>query len=126
MKDFARALQQAWRHWPALGLALLCSLAVAALWGANIAALFPIIETTLHGQSLQEWNQKRMDTAQASLAKHESEAKQLELKRAASKDPVEQRDLAFRLDMLKGQIKVDHANTYSAQRLQPYFERFMP
>ena len=61
MKYFARALKQAWRHWPALAIALLCSLGVAALWGANIAALFPIIETTLHGQSLQEWNQKRLE-----------------------------------------------------------------
>src|SRR6186713_118733 len=126
MKDFARALQQAWRHWPLLTLALLCSLAVAALWGANIAALFPIIETTLHGQSLQEWNQKRMDAAQANVAKHESELKDLEQKLAASKDPAAQRELAFNVQMAKHQIKVDKASVYSTQRLQPYFERYMP
>ena len=75
MKNFARALQQAWRHWPALTIALLCSVGVAALWGANIAALFPIIETTLHGESLQQWNQKRMDSAQTNLAAHEAESR---------------------------------------------------
>ena len=115
MKDFARALQQAWRHWPVLSVALLCSFAVAALWGANIAALFPIIETTLHGQSLQEWNQKRLKTANDSLTKHEEELKQLEEKRARTENVVEKRDLGFQLDMLNTQIKVDRAGVYSAE-----------
>jgi ATP-binding cassette, subfamily B, bacterial MsbA len=126
MKDFGRALQQAWRYWPALGLAMLCSLAVAALWGANIAALFPIIETTLHGQSLQEWNEKRMETAQTNLAKHEAEAKKIAEQQATAADPAAKRELGFQLEMLKAQVKVDHASFYSAQRIQPYLERFMP
>ena len=41
MRNFARALKEAWRHWPALAVALCCSLGVAALWGGNIAALVP-------------------------------------------------------------------------------------
>src|SRR3954467_8587186 len=126
MRDFARSLQQAWRHWPALGIALLCSLGVAALWGANIAALFPIIETTLHGQSLQEWNQKRWDDSEKSLAAHEEEAKKLEETVAAAKNEADKRDVVFKLDMLKTQIRVDHASVYSAKRLQPFLSRYMP
>ena len=72
MKYFAKALKQAWRHWPALLIAMFCSLGVAALWGANIAALFPIIETTLHGQSLQEWNRSDWKQSQKNLAEHEA------------------------------------------------------
>jgi ATP-binding cassette, subfamily B, bacterial MsbA len=126
MKDFARALQQAWRHWPSLLIALFCSLGVAALWGANIAALFPIIETTLHGQSLQDWNEKRLETAQSSLAAHEKEAQKLQQQRAASRDVAEIRDLGFKLDVLQTQLRMDRASVYSAQRLQPFFSRFMP
>ena len=60
MKLFARALKEAWRHWFKLSLAFGCSLLAAALWGANIGAIFPLIETTLKGESLQDWNQERI------------------------------------------------------------------
>ncbi len=126
MKDFARALQQAWRHWPSLLIALGCSFGVAALWGANIAALFPIIETTLHGQSLQEWNQKRIQDGQANLDAHEESATKLEQTIAATKDATDKSKLAFDLDVLKTQIEVDHASVYSAQRIQPFLSRYMP
>ncbi len=126
MKYFAKALRQAWRHWPALSLALLCSLGVAALWGANIAAIFPIIETTLHGESLQTWNQKRLDAAQQGLAQHQTQFHDLEGRRAAAADPAVKRDLGFQLDMLQSQMGADRASIYSAQRLQPFLTRYMP
>ena len=126
MKNFARSLKEAWRHWPALTIALLCSFGVAALWGANIAALFPIIETTLHGQSLQDWNQKRLDSSEKSLAAHEAEVKDLEKRLAAAPNAEAKTELSFQLDMLKSRIKMDRAGLYSAQRLQPFFERFLP
>jgi ATP-binding cassette, subfamily B, bacterial MsbA len=126
MKYFVRALRQAWRHWFALALALMCSLGVAALWGANIAALFPIIETTLHNQSLQDWNKSRLEKAQKSLATHEAEAKKLDERQAAAANPKEKQNLGFEIDVLQTQMKVDRAGIYSAQRLQPFFDRFMP
>ncbi|HEX5471795.1 MAG TPA: ABC transporter ATP-binding protein, partial [Lacipirellulaceae bacterium] len=126
MKDFAKALGQAWRHWPALALAILCSLGVAALWGANIAAIFPIIETTLHGESLQTWNQKRLDAAKQSLAEHQDKLHQLETRQAAAIDPATKRDFGFQLDMVQSEMKVDRVSIKSAQRLQPFFDRYMP
>ena len=63
MNYFLRALREAAKSWPLLAAALLCSAGVAALWGANIAALFPIIEVTLKGDSLQSWNERRIDDA---------------------------------------------------------------
>lgn len=126
MKEFAKALQQAWRHWPALTLALVCSLCVAVLWGANIAALFPIIETTLHGQSLQVWNQKRIERAGQNLVEHAAEVEKLKQQKALSKDDEATRKLDFDLDMLEAKIKVDRASIYSAERLQPLFTRFLP
>src|SRR4249919_3684305 len=101
MKYFAKALKQAWRHWPALVLGLLCSVAVAALWGANIAAVFPIIETTLHGESVQSWNQKRLDTAQQSLNAHQTQIDDLQKKLTAAVDPAAKRELSFQLDLVQ-------------------------
>ncbi len=125
MKNFSRALKEAWRHWPALVAALLCSLGVAALWGANIAALFPIIQTTLNGESLQSWNRQRLTAAQADLAAHEAELAPLE-KRVAAAAPAERADLNVQLDVLRTRVRIDQASVYSAQRLQPFFDRYLP
>jgi ATP-binding cassette subfamily B protein/subfamily B ATP-binding cassette protein MsbA len=67
MNYFLRALREAAKSWPLLAAALLCSAGVAALWGANIAALFPIIEVTLKGDSLQSWNERRIEEAEGRI-----------------------------------------------------------
>lgn len=126
MKYFAKALKEAWHYWPALLFAVLCSLGVAALWGANIAAIFPIIETTLHGESLQNWNQKRLAAAQQSLKDHEEQIRAVTQKIASAKEATAKRELNFRLDMLESQRQVDRASIYSAERIQPYIVRYMP
>src|SRR5215470_16408593 len=106
MKYFVRALKQAWKHWLALTLAILCSLGVAALWGANIAAIFPIIQTTLNGETVQAWNQKRIDTAEHKLKTHEAEVADFEKRVANEANPDAKRELAFKLDMARSQISV--------------------
>src|SRR5882724_122987 len=99
MKNFARALKEAWRHWPFLAAALCCSLAVAALWGANIAALFPIITTTLHGQPLQAWNQERLNQAQKDLDAHRSEKSDLERRLPQAANDKERQQLKMQIEM---------------------------
>jgi ATP-binding cassette subfamily B protein/subfamily B ATP-binding cassette protein MsbA len=68
MDHFLRALREAWRYWPTLLTAFLFSIVAASLWGTNIAALFPIIETTLHGQSIPEWNRQRQLSAEREIS----------------------------------------------------------
>jgi ATP-binding cassette subfamily B protein/subfamily B ATP-binding cassette protein MsbA len=127
MKSFARALKEAWRHWPTLTIALFCSLAVAALWSLNIAALFPIIETTMGGQSLQTWNQKRLEKSQAALAAHEAEFLDLQKQLARPNiDPRQQQELQLRLDVLQTRVKLARASVSLAKRLQPFLDRFLP
>lgn len=126
MKWFARALREAWRHWPILGLALCCSLGVATLWGANIAAIYPIIETTLHGQSLQEWNQERLKKAEKDLAARENEIRELEHRMALADNAADRRELEFQQQLLETRIHVAKASVYSARRLQPVFDRLLP
>src|SRR5262245_20530011 len=126
MRNFGRALKEAWRHWPTLAIALVCSLGVAALWGANIAALFPIIETTLHGESLQSWNKKRLEKAEANLKAHEAEIADLQERIAQAANANDRRELALSLSSRQTQLRVDRASVYSAERLQPVFDRFLP
>jgi ATP-binding cassette subfamily B protein/subfamily B ATP-binding cassette protein MsbA len=126
MKNLARAMKEAWPHWPALVGTLCTSLAVAALWGANIAALFPIIQTTLNGQTLQSWNAQRMQKAQQQLDDRVAEVNVLRKKVADAQSADGKRALEIQLSMLETRVKVERAKVYSAARLQPFFDRFMP
>ncbi len=126
MRNFVRALKEARRYWTALVGALACSLCVAALWGANIAALFPIIQTTLNGQSLQQWNEQRLATAKETLAQNETELGALKQNAAGDLDAQQQRNLDLQIDMLEARIQVDRNSVAAAERLEPIFERFFP
>jgi ATP-binding cassette subfamily B protein/subfamily B ATP-binding cassette protein MsbA len=99
---------------------------VATLWGANIAAIYPIIETTLHGESLQEWNHKRLSTAQKELADVESQCRDLSRRIAAAVDGTARRNLELELSALQTRLHMAKASAYSAERLQPLLERFLP
>jgi subfamily B ATP-binding cassette protein MsbA len=127
MHYFLRALREAAKSWPLLAAAMLCSAGVAALWGANIAALFPIIEVTLRGESLQSWNDDRIELARTRAADGRAEQEQLESEIAAGSR--EGKDLAWarsRIDTLKLNVVGDDAVAYSAERLAPWLESFFP
>lgn len=127
MHYFIRALREAARSWPLLAAAMLCSAGVAALWGANIAALFPIIEVTLKGESLQSWNGERIEAAEGRITASEAELAKLEEKLAA--DTLTGKELAWarhRVDTLKLGVAGDKAVIYSAHKLAPWLDRFLP
>jgi ATP-binding cassette, subfamily B, bacterial MsbA len=127
MHYFLRALREAAKSWPLLAAAMLCSAGVAALWGANIAALFPIIEVTLRGESLQAWNSDRIEESEQRVEAGEAERKQLQTELAAGTRTGQ--DLAWarhRIDTLKLNVAGDQAVIYSATKLAPWLDRFLP
>ena len=127
MKYFLRALRDAVKSWPFLLAAFFCSAGVAGLWGANIAALFPIIEVTLNGESLQSWNGRRITDAQERIDAGTQEAATLEAQLAADElagdDAVQARN---RLDTLAMNRHGDQAIVFSARKLEPWLDRFLP
>lgn len=148
MDHFLRALREAWRYWPTLLTAFLFSLTAASLWGTNIAALFPIIETTLHGQSIPEWNRQRQLRAEreiaelraqlenmtaaptaarsaAATASQESVASKTVPAQAASSVAVDKR-VALEIEVLRSRLwRAEHAYA-SASRLGPWLDRYLP
>ncbi|MEY3033251.1 MAG: hypothetical protein RLZZ622_1726, partial [Planctomycetota bacterium] len=127
MKYFLRALRDASKSWPFLVGAFLCSAGVAGLWGANIAALFPIIEVTLNGESLQEWNTDRIKEAETRLAEHAKEISRLEEQLAGGGLPEVDRIAArSRVDSLNLADKGDATILSSARWLQPWLDGYLP
>ncbi len=127
MNQFLRALRDAFKSWPFLLAAFLCSAGVAGLWGANIAALFPIIEVTLNGESLQSWNERRLTDAQNRIKAAEQE--NAELESSLAKNSLEEAAATKarnRIDTLLLNRRGDEAVVYSARKLAPWLDRFLP
>ncbi len=120
MRLFVRALKEGLRHWPKLGLALVCSLIGAALWVANIGALFPIIQTTLNGQSLQEWNRVRGANAAKAISDFDAQIAKSVKEIEAVGDP--DKKIAFQADVLRVKRQAEQLTLASSQRLEPYLE----
>ena len=127
MNQFLRALRDAIKRWPFLLAAFLCSACVAGLWGANIAALFPVIEVTLNGESLQSWNDRRLSDAEHRIAAAIAETAALETSIASnSHGSTEGMKARSRIDTLVLNRRGDEAVVYSARKLAPWLDRFLP
>ena len=125
MNHFLRALKEAWRHWFVLAAALVFSIFAAALWGANIAAMFPIIETTLHGKSIPEANRQRVMDAEKRISELQSQIAQLQ--RELPQIPPEPRKQKRReIDNLKAKIWTTERTAQFAKDLQPYLDQYLP
>ena len=127
MHYFLRALREAAKSWPLLAAALLCSAGVAALWGANIAALFPIIEVTLKGESLQSWNERRIVDARGRVEAADADRVKIKEKLAGDGlDAAAKVKLRNRLDSLDLTRRGEEAIVYSGEKLRPWLDRFLP
>ncbi|MFN9369453.1 MAG: ABC transporter ATP-binding protein [Planctomycetia bacterium] len=128
MHYFLRALREAAKNWPLLAAAMLCSAAVAALWSANIAALHPIIEVTLKGESLQEWNRREVDAARGRIEAAGDERKILETRIAGADElgPDERSQARNRIAYLAEREKVDGRSVTWGESLGPWLDRLLP
>ena len=121
MKNFQRSLRDAFRFWPLLVLATLCSVGTGALWGINIGALFPVIEVTIAGEPLQDWIDREIDSAHSRISDVQLQVAEIE----AKSTPLERRD-ALQLEMLQTQLMTEKASLASSQKLKPWVDDYLP
>jgi len=76
MKNFWKAIRDSLQHAPAIALATLCSVGIAMIWSSNIGALYPVIDMTLKGESMQSWMEKSIEEYQTKLAALETQREQ--------------------------------------------------
>ncbi|MDO7678725.1 MAG: ABC transporter ATP-binding protein/permease, partial [Pirellulales bacterium] len=99
----------------------------ASLWGANIAALFPIIEVTLNGDSLQQWNTRRLEGANTRIESSHAEIKRLtqQLESPESTDDLKIQARTS-IDALTLSMRGDEVVVYASHNLTPWLDRFIP
>jgi subfamily B ATP-binding cassette protein MsbA len=121
---FARALKESLGHWPLLAAALVASMAAAALWGINIGAILPIMESTLQGISLQDWNRGHIAESQATVASLNSKIAALEHGPAAHSASTDSDSRQLR--SLQVLLATAETNLHWYQRIQPWLDRLLP
>ncbi len=67
MKNFWKAIRDSLHHAPAIVLATFCSVGIAFIWSSNITALYPVIDMTLKGESVQSWLEKKILASQTRI-----------------------------------------------------------
>jgi len=78
MKNFWTAIRDSIHHLPAIVLATFCSVGIAILWSSNIGALYPVIDMTLKGESMQSWFEKSIDASYTKLDRLEIQQNAIE------------------------------------------------
>ncbi len=87
MKKFGLAIRDSLHHWPMLLLATLCSLGVATLWSANIGAMYPVIEMTLQGNSMQKQLTKTVTETEAHVVELTEAIARVKKRRSTTQPP---------------------------------------
>jgi len=125
MRSFFRVVRSALRYRFTLAAAMLCSLAIGVLWGANIGTLYPLVEIMFRGESIQESLEHKIADAEGNsraLAVDIAELEELLVDSSGDKKSNLQSKIAgkqVRLDAEKKAIKV-------SRKYQPYVEQYCP
>ena len=130
MKEFRRVLRLAARRpWSLVGV-LVTSLAIALLWGANISALYPIVEVVVQDESLPEYADRTLVEADAELAGIDAEIKalsaQLAVVAAAPKSTDDARKLTLKLDAAQEKRIAVAKSIELLQWAKPTIDRYAP
>ncbi len=86
MKNFWRAVRDSFNHWPVLVLATLCSMGVAALWSANIGAMYPVIKMTLEDKSIQSRLSETVEASEVVVAQQQTALDSLKISLQSATD----------------------------------------
>lgn len=125
MKNFGRVLRLAARkRWSILGI-LLSSLLIAVLWGANIGALYPLVEVVFKGDSLPSFVQKKLTAARATENELTTKigALRVELKNLPeeAKRPIE-----LKIETAEAHRAVETKSIYYLELAKPTIDRLAP
>jgi ATP-binding cassette subfamily B protein/subfamily B ATP-binding cassette protein MsbA len=125
MNNFHRALRLALRYPVTLGSSILCALMVAILWGGNISTVYPLVEVTTKGRSLQQWGADAVAHCQKNADQYLRQADDIAAQRKLAAP--DQRDaLAKKEQYLRHQadLELGDAGRYAwlkANLIDPYF-----
>jgi ATP-binding cassette, subfamily B, bacterial MsbA len=127
MGNFARTVRVALRYRWTVASSFACALVVAALWGANIGMLLPLVEVVTNNQSLGQRIDEAIEYDRTSIAKHAEEQRQLQLKLEGlpahdDSAAVLRREMA----VVASRQQADQDDLARFGRLKPWVDAYLP
>ena len=125
MRNFSRVIQLALQHKLTVVASILCSLAVAVLWAANIATVLPIIDGVMQGKSIPVLLDDTIAINEKQVAKFNSEIDAL-TEKIESETPNSKSNLNSEINALEYQREKAAGKISFWQRFQPTAHRWLP
>jgi ATP-binding cassette subfamily B protein/subfamily B ATP-binding cassette protein MsbA len=96
MQDFIRVLRIAMRQRLAVAGVIISSLVIAAFWGINIGAIYPLVEVVFRGDSLPEYVDQQIAKSREQIGVHDRKIEEYKAKLATANE-TDRRKLLSRL-----------------------------
>ena len=124
MKNFLRVVRLTLQRRMTFALAVLCSVGVAALWGANLGMIKPIVEVMFSDKPPHAWADARVEEAaqKANAARQALAAFDAEMARL----PAAERNNATGRGRLEHRLAGHEQQLKAAQYVQPLIKTYLP
>jgi ATP-binding cassette, subfamily B, bacterial MsbA len=127
--NFGRILRMALRYKFTFGASIVSALMVALLWGANISAVYPVVEVIFKNQSMQDWIDGKITDSQATIAANPAELAKLRQQLAAA-ETAGDRDRRWAVERQIGSLEERTAAAArtlgTCQSAKPYIDAYLP
>lgn len=121
--NFGRVVRMAIRYKFTFAASIFSALVVAVLWGANIGAVYPIVEVVLQDKTMQQWADAKIADCRKSITAKSAKLETLQAKQANAAE-----DRKLRQDILNTKAEVASATrtlqTYEFAK--PYIDNYLP
>lgn len=125
MRDFLRALRLALRYRFTIAAALVCSLIVGVMWGANIGTVYPFVQVVFRGESMHEWADKQIQIAELHIQELDQKLADAR-KRISDDNSAAQTELARQISGFEMSLQAEKDALLRAQYLQPIIRDYLP
>jgi ATP-binding cassette subfamily B protein/subfamily B ATP-binding cassette protein MsbA len=125
MKQFGRAMRMAARYPGTVVAVWMTSVLVAVLWAGNLAAVWPIVDAVMHGESIPSWLARESENNQRVLAQLESQRIDA-ARRISISGPETAAKLTREIASLRTREQLTIAENKRRERIQPIAERWLP
>ena len=125
MANFFRIVRLALRHRLTFVAAILCSVGVATLWGANLGLAKPIVELIFADLPPHPWIDARVSEAQERVGMTRAKLATVLAKLAAA-PAAERAELEFQRDKLQQRLEFEEQQLKGEKWLQPFVKTYLP
>ncbi len=126
MNNFFRVVRIALRRRFTFAAAILCSLCVALLWGANLGLVKPIVEIVFSGKSPHAWVNSQVDTAEKNIAAFEAEIAEHEAALADLEESADPSEHQGAIDSLRIRLDAEREALTAARYYRPLVLKYLP